>query len=170
MSISEKTPSYDDLGRGIYVITADDGEPCKVGITNNLSSRLCEIQIGNWNRLRPSFFSFVVGDNIRRQLNMWSAFSNSAATLEAKVHRQLREFDLGLSGERFDIGEADCVAVIKKVAQQNGFRLAGPEMLQSIHLYRSLPSRQMAYVQAMVAAEQSAQRAFLAARAVRLTA
>lgn len=153
-----KTP--DDLGRGLYILSTGEDGPCKVGITNDLAMRLSVLQVGNWMKINPVMFTFVVGRNITGKLNMWSAFSNGAATLELLVHRKLKELDLHLSGEWFDISEADCIAAVKKVATLEGFRLAGPEILQGISNYTSLPARQLDYIQAMINAEQSAQKAF----------
>lgn len=152
-----KTP--EDLGRGLYILSTGEDGPCKVGITNDLALRISVLQVGNWMKIQPVMFTFVIAGNVGK-LNMWSAFSNGSVSLEGLVHKKLKELDLHLSGEWFDIGEKDCIAVVKKVASNEGFRLAGPEVLQSISNYTSLPARQIDYIQAMINAEQSAQRAF----------
>lgn len=150
----------EDLGRGIYIITTEDGFPCKVGVTNDLDQRVQQLQIGNWHKLRASWFSFVVGHDWRiRKLNFWAAFSNAAVDLEVITHRKLKELDLHLSGEWFGIGEDDCIKVINKVAEESGLRLVGIEVLTGLEHYVALPARQVRYLQAIVDAEASAQAA-----------
>lgn len=147
-----------DTAQGLYVITTEEGFPCKIGITNDLSYRVGQLQIGNWHRLRAVWFTFVLGPHWgNRKPNLWAAFNNAAAAFEVKVHQQLKELDLHISGEWFGIGQEDCVEVIKKVAKNTGHRLSGLEVLEGLSGYTTLPSRQVAYLQAMIAAEQSAQ-------------
>jgi len=150
----------DDLGRGIYVVSTESGFPCKIGVTNDLRQRIAFLQNGNWNRLRPAYFSFVITDEIKRGLNVWSAFKNGSEGLERQVINKMKELDLHMSGEWFSITVEDCKMVIEKVARDAKFRLVGPEVLQGIAHYDALPARQLSYIDALVRAEKSAQEAF----------
>ena len=150
--------SVNDVGRMIYVVTTEDGFPCKVGITADLTLRITSLQCGNWNRLRPVWYSFVVVKGAK-DTNLWSAFTTAPNVLESAVHRNLKELDLHLSGEWFAVTSDDCVKVIEKVANDNGLRLAGIEMLSGIAMYDRLPNRQVAFLSSFVEAEKSARQA-----------
>jgi hypothetical protein len=148
--------AVDEYGRVIYVVTTEEGFPCKVGITNDLSLRVAQLQCGNWNKIQAAWYSFVVVGNASRTLNAWSAFTTTPQELEAAVHRKMKDLDLHLSGEWFAIGVDDCVSVIRKVAREETLRLCGIEMMSSISLYKALPARQIDFLQSFIAAEESA--------------
>lgn len=149
-----------EFGQGIYIVTTEDGFPCKVGVTNKLRERVGQIQTGNWNKLKASWFSFVLNEDWRAgRLSIWAAFNTAAPRLERAVHRTLRELDLGLEGEWFAISDEDCRKVIAKVAEETGLRLAGIEILEGIEMYRRASNRQIEVFKAIVEAEVQARAA-----------
>lgn len=71
-----------DIAQGIYIITTEDGFPCKVGLTNDLNSRVKQLQVGNWVKLRAVWFSFALGPSWKgRTLNLWAAFNTAGGHL-----------------------------------------------------------------------------------------
>lgn len=161
MAKKRKDPEIE--GRGIYVITTDDGFPCKVGVSNDLKMRLGTLQTGNWNRLRASWFTFVVNQRwAGSSLNVWAAASNAADAFELQIHEKMRELDLHLSGEWFAVDEEDCVEVIKRVAADKHMTLTGAEFLSSIVHHREMPKEDLQAVKAFIRAETSARAAIKA--------
>lgn len=148
--------AIDDFGRMIYVVTTDEGFPCKVGTTGDLSTRLSQLSCGNWVPLKAAWYSFVVSAGSDAKLNMWSAFRTMPSKLEFAVHRKMKELDLHLSGEWFAVDVEDCVSVIRKVAEEQALRLSGIEMLQSIALHRTMNAVQVEFLQSFIDAEKSA--------------
>lgn len=146
----------DDCGRVIYVVTTSDGFPCKVGITNDLSLRLTQLQCGNWNKLKAAWYSFVVDGGSNRRANVWAAFDTVPQKLEIAVHRKMKALDLHLSGEWFAVGVDDCVSVIRKVAIEESLRLTGIEMLSSLKYHEKMKAGQLDFLNSFIAAEHSA--------------
>ena len=151
--------AQDDCGRVIYVVTTSDGFPCKVGITNDLSLRLTQLQCGNWNKLKAVWYSFVVKGGSNRKTNVWAAFDTAPQKLETAVHRKMRALDLHLSGEWFAVGADDCVSVIRKVAAEGSFCLTGIEMLSSLKHHKTMQAGQIDFLNSFIAAELSARAA-----------
>lgn len=151
--------AIDDFGRMIYVVTTDEGFPCKVGTTGDLTSRLSQLSCGNWVPLKAAWYSFVVSAGSEAKLNMWSAFQTMPTKLEIAVHRKMKELDLHLNGEWFAVDVEDCVSVIRKVAEEQALRLTGIEMLQSITLHRTMKAVQVEFLQSFIDAEKSARAA-----------
>jgi hypothetical protein len=89
--------------------------------------------VGNWHKLQvfdirmalPREMS-VMRFNLRDQAN------RAGHVLERAVHDKLREFDLGLMGEWFDISVKDALAVIQKVSETSTVRCVSIEHLASV--------------------------------------
>lgn len=120
----------------VYVIGADPDGPVKVGRTSSLPQRMRDIQVGCWAPLRVFGVRFVAAPitDRHKRVSMRAAFQNGAASLEKRAHHKLRELDLGLHGEWFDVSATDALAVLDKVAILGGVRSVGLETLASADL------------------------------------
>lgn len=120
--------------QGIYVVTTSDRWPSKVGISDDMSQRLASLQTASWLDLDVEKFWFPytgikVGDlNLDHRLKpeRMNTARLAAQVLERAVHAKLKEFDLHMRGEWFDITADEAVEVVEKVAETNGFRLVSP--------------------------------------------
>ena len=96
----------------VYVIGSDRMDAVKIGIAVDVQNRVASLQTG---------FPF--------KLQLYGAFYSSrrrAAALERAVHAKLKEFDLHLNGEWFEISPEDARATIKKVAELEGIVAISP--------------------------------------------
>ena len=119
----------------LYIMTTDEGFPCKVGITEKPSLRLRNIQGGNWNKIHASafFFPYKIGpNNVDVRTPRLNTVRKSAAKMEWLVHNKMKEMDLHIRGEWFGICSADAISVCQKVADINGYRLILPKDMVAI--------------------------------------
>ena len=115
---------------GIYVVTTLDGWPSKVGFSEDVGSRLREMQSGNWHELVAYDFwiPFKFSEDFRKAEN-FNAVTISARALERHVHDQMRELGLSIRGEWFDVDADTASEIVRKVAKNEGFNLATLDIL-----------------------------------------
>lgn len=109
----------------IYIATTEDQYPCKFGYSQDIGHRLEAIQTGNWHRIVIRHAFFVLDKRARglKSVNH-NALLAAARALEAACDRQMRELDLHLRGEWFAVDADDALAVMRKVAEAESFRIA----------------------------------------------
>lgn len=121
--------------QGIYIITTEDDFPCKVGITDFLSHRIAGMQTGNWNKLfaRQMYFPYKVAgrkfDILPSRLN---TVRISAKEFERIAHKKLTDLDTHINGEWFGIHANDADAVLRKLADMEGYRLIQPQAVMAM--------------------------------------
>lgn len=121
--------------QGLYVITTEDQWPSKIGITDNMAQRLDHLQVGSWLHLSVVAFWFpytsIKMDELnldkRLRVNRMNTARLASQVMERAVHRKLKEFDLHVRGEWFDITAKEAIEVVLKVAKTDGFRLVHPK-------------------------------------------
>ena len=99
----------------IYAIAASEDGPTKIGVTQSLEERLAQLQTGSWQRLIPYGYRLAIpktGGTLR--VSMAAALKEGAMGLERQAHKALKEMELWLSGEWFDISPAEALAVLDK--------------------------------------------------------
>lgn len=132
-------PGKNDHIPVVYVVGADKDGPVKIGRTSDILSRMDQLQIGCWMKLRVFDIRLalpkdmpVMRFNIREQANRGSI------ALERAAHEKLAEFDLRLVGEWFDVGAMDALAVMEKVADGANVRCINSEQLAGAKTDRGL--------------------------------
>lgn len=85
----------------VYLIGPEDASPLKIGIAEDVTKRLCSLQIGNWQQLKVHHTVSVV--------------ATSAASVERHMHRELK--DRRLRGEWFDVTLDEAKAKLESVAE-----------------------------------------------------
>lgn len=81
--------------------------------------------MGCWKRLHPAFYGLFY--NPGKVVKV----ATVAYRVERAVHRTLREFDLGLCGEWFDVSVDDAKAAVLKCADLIGAKYADPIKVMS---------------------------------------
>lgn len=99
----------------VYVIAPTCGYPCKVGYTENIEVRLASLQTGCWEPL--TIHGFRVGieksGGVERG-DVFAALLRGAQSLEYAAHETLKECDVWIRGEWFDVTAEDALRVIDK--------------------------------------------------------
>jgi len=111
----------------VYCIGPTEDGPTKVGITTNISQRIISLQTGCWEPLRIFSVRVAVPTGGRwRRNSRAQSFLDGARAARAACHEKLREFELGLVGEWFDVTAADAVATLEKCAKDADLLMASP--------------------------------------------
>lgn len=153
----------------LYVCAPEDDFPVKIGITNDLGSRLCSLQSGCWHalKMRAAFFALKP----RRAEGEWLSASeckancadtnatvSGARAFEAACHRTLKSLDVHMRGEWFAITVTEAIEVIAKVAK-NESMVAVPvhEVIKWDNASISRPDDRKAYQRLMASAIEAAE-------------
>lgn len=121
MSGALKTDLLDHISL-VYVIGSDVDGPVKIGISSALADRARGINTSSPYRVKVFGVRFAASRPDKGNLGVKDMFRRGAQKLEKDVHRKLKEFDLQLNGEWFDIGATDALAAIDKVGEITGNR------------------------------------------------
>lgn len=119
----------------IYVVAPDEDGPTKIGLTRNIEVRLQTLQIGNWEKLH------VFGGRLafRRDFSLAYSLEHSsregAERMEHLAHKKLRECDLNLSGEWFDVTVPEALQVLEKIAKNESIGLVSMEDVAGIDFH-----------------------------------
>lgn len=95
---------------GIYVITADNGWPCKIGISQNPVKRLLSLQSANWRKIDIQEYRYCEN-------------AVQARAVEQKAHEMLHGDGKSLLGEWFDCRPDQAIEVIQFAADVLGVSL-----------------------------------------------
>lgn len=141
----------------VYVIAPQWEGPCKIGITNNLQRRLAGIQIGNAQPLTIFNFRLAVhSSGAGAYKSLAAATKAGARKLESAAHRVLRDCDLALSGEWFDVNVVEASQVLDKCGALSAVRSLTLEQVVSVDvdagLDRGMASAQHKLTRALAAA------------------
>jgi T5orf172 domain len=102
----------------VYAIAASEDGPTKIGVSQNIQSRVAQLQIGSWEQLKPYGFRLALpksgGTN---KISMAASLKEGAFALEKHAHKVLREMGLGLTREWFDVTPSEALAVLDKCGQ-----------------------------------------------------
>lgn len=85
----------------VYLIGPESGSPLKIGVARNVQTRLCELQIGNWQTLKVHHVASVT--------------ATIASSVEAHLHRHFA--GKALRGEWFDVALSDVLPIIGPVVE-----------------------------------------------------
>lgn len=85
---------------GVYVISTDSLNPCKIGVAQNAVRRLTNLQIAHWRLLQVSEYR-------------WVESSAAAFAVEKEAHSILSANGKGLLGEWFDVRPKEAVEAIE---------------------------------------------------------
>lgn len=149
MKVSEKIFEKTDTGyMGVYVVDYYEAFVCKVGVSSDVNQRMEALKTSNWEKFRLADFVFPLKAKASTgQSDDYNALRTSSFSLERLVHEKLKELDLHIRGEFFEITAKDASAVIRKVADQNGFKLATPYQIlgADYDLDNALPQDRMTF-------------------------
>lgn len=106
---------------GLYIVSTPEKWPCKIGITKDLKSRVSDMQVGAWGEVLAYEFYLV---HIGSSKDGFYHATNSAVMLERDCHAKLKELDLHIRGEWFNIDVESARLVVQKVAGMGGYKLA----------------------------------------------
>lgn len=154
---------YITSGRGIYIVTTLDKWPCKIGFSTDLLGRLSSMQSGNWHELIAWDFAFVVP--LGQAKNAHLATFSATSRFEAAVHRKLKELDLHLNNEWFDIDADAAMLVVQKVAKISGYDLIGLDKIVGVDNGLAFCKDDVAAFKGMVGAWDAANEAIRRGRA-----
>lgn len=118
----------------LYVIGCGQDGPMKIGVTAQIAERMKCIQVSSPYPVKIYGVRFASARPESGRWNVHAMFRRGAQRLEKAVHAKLKEFDLKLNGEWFEIGAADALAVIDKVGRTTGPLAAGMTDLLSVDL------------------------------------
>jgi len=123
--------SFDSSGIqavGLYVMHYESEGICKIGVTSDLPERLTNLRAATWVDVTPTsfFFPFKPSRDIAHTKDDYSITRVSAYALEKLCHQKLKELELHLRGEFFEIFPDDADQLVRKVAEVEGFRLVAP--------------------------------------------
>lgn len=85
----------------IYLIGPECGAPLKIGVAANVQSRLCDLQVGNWQTLKVHHVASVT--------------ATIATSVERHLHRHFA--DRAIRGEWFDVKLEDVLAILGDVTE-----------------------------------------------------
>lgn len=109
----------------VYAMGYDEDGPIKIGMTSQILERVRYLQVAAPYPVRVYGVRFASMLSGRAGGSIKACFANGARALEARTHRKLRECDVHLQGEWFDICAADALAAIDKVGSTDGPRCIG---------------------------------------------
>lgn len=102
----------------LYVIAPDPDGPCKIGISTNIQERRDSLQSGSWVPLRV--YGYRVGmfrNGGAGYTSAIKAIRSASARLERAIHEKLREMDLWMGGEWFDVTAFEAFQVADKCGE-----------------------------------------------------
>ncbi len=113
---------------GLYVMNYVDEGICKIGVTSDLPARFDCISGYYWGKIEVSYFCFpYLSQKVGRSpIDDENIFKMSAVSLERECHAKLKELGLHLRGEYFELFPEEAEALVKKVADLGGYKLASP--------------------------------------------
>lgn len=111
--------NMDDHGSVLYVIAPDENGPCKIGVTQNVGMRLSAIQIGCWMQLGVFAVRICFKRTGGHLTNLWSSMRFGADHVERQTHDALKDCEVHLRGEWFDVTVEEAVQAIQKAASQS---------------------------------------------------
>lgn len=101
----------------VYVMAPCAEGPCKIGVSSNVEFRLAALQIGCWLPLAV----YGVRIAFRRDMSFGTLARSAEAgafRIEGVCHKNLKECDVHLHGEWFDISARDALKAIEVSARK----------------------------------------------------
>ena len=152
----------DDHFMVIYAVASDIDGPTKIGVTSNLQERLIGLQCGSWMPLSVYGFRLAMMESTSGQYPTFArAALAGARCIEAEVHRVLKEMDLHIMGEWFDISAPDAIRVMDKCGKKRGVRTVSLEQVASVMMDDGL-DRAMAKIQRKIIGSMAAAATYVA--------
>lgn len=95
---------------GVYVISTDSLNPCKIGVSINAEKRLASLQTSHWRQLQVSEYR-------------WCNTVDQAFRIEREAHQILKSNGKALLGEWFDVRPSDAIQAMEWAALTHNIEL-----------------------------------------------
>lgn len=110
----------------LYVVSPENGWPCKIGVSARPQSRISQIQVSVWKPVKVDY-------------SVWCRSPSEARRLERALHQDLSEDGKWLQGEWFDMRPEDTVDLIKFKASVIGVECS--DRIEDADILRDVESK-----------------------------
>ena len=117
---------------GLYVASYEGECVCKIGVSCDVEARFSTLQTASWVKVKLAhfYFPFLTSKELRGRgyfaANEENILRQSSYALETACHEKLKELECHLRGEFFELFPEEADRAIRKIAKEEGIRLAVP--------------------------------------------